>query len=69
MNELFDLVQKYGTDKTLSGYTYTYSDIFTPIKNKVKSILEIGLGTQLPEIPSSFVGNKNLFDHYNQEDL
>jgi hypothetical protein len=64
MNELFDLVQKYGTDKTLSGYTYTYSDIFTPIKNKVKSILEIGLGTQLPEIPSSFVGNKNLFDHY-----
>lgn len=61
---LFELVDKYGTDKTLSGYTYTYSELFTPIKDKVTSVLEIGLGTMLPEIPSTFAGNKRLFNHY-----
>ena len=61
---LFELVEKYGTDKTLSGYTNTYSDLFTPIKDKVTSVLEIGLGTMMPEIPSTFTGNKRLFEHY-----
>jgi len=32
MDSLFTLVKKYGTDKSLSGYTNTYSNIFTPIK-------------------------------------
>ena len=62
--DLFELVEKYGTDKTLSGYTYTYSDLFTPIKDQVTSVLEIGLGTLNPEIPSSFAGNVRHFDFY-----
>jgi hypothetical protein len=66
MNTLFELVKKYGTDKTLSGYTNTYQDLFEPIRDKVHSVLEIGLGTLDPSIPSSFVGNKRLFDFYKQ---
>jgi hypothetical protein len=64
MSELFSLVEKYGTDKTLSGYTYTYSDLFIPIKNDVKSVLEIGLGTLNPAIPSTFAGNTQHFSYY-----
>ena len=63
---LFELVEKYGTDKTLSGYTPTYNKLFTPIKDKVTSVLEIGLGTLNPSIPSSFAGNIGLFDYYKQ---
>ena len=61
---LFELVEKYGTDKTLSNYTPTYSKLFEPIQDKVTSILEIGLGTLNPEIPSSFAGNIQHFDFY-----
>ena len=64
MSDLFSLVEKYGTDKTLSGYTNTYSSLFEPIKNQVTSVLEIGLGTLNPEIPSSFSGNTQHFSHY-----
>jgi len=66
MNTLFELVQKYGTDKTLSGYTRTYQDLFEPIRDKARSVLEIGLGTLDPSMPSSFVGNRGLFDFYKQ---
>ena len=62
--DLFELVEKYGTDKTLSKYTYTYTDLFKPLKDQVTSILEIGLGTLNPEIPSSFAGNTQHFDFY-----
>jgi hypothetical protein len=61
---LFDLVEKYGTDKTLSKYTPTYSEMFEPIQDKVTSVLEIGLGTLNPAIPSSFSGNTQHFEHY-----
>lgn len=66
METLFDLVEKYGTDKSLSGYTRTYQEIFEPIRDKVTSVLEIGLGTLNPDIPSSFVGNVRLYEHYKQ---
>ena len=29
--DLFELVEKYGTDKTLSEYTYTYDVLFEKI--------------------------------------
>ena len=64
MDDLFALVEKYGTDKSLSEYTHTYSDLFTPIKDQITSILEIGIGTLNPEIPSSFCGNIHHFNHY-----
>ena len=66
MNTLFELVEKYGTDKTLSGYTPTYQNLFEPIRDKVRNILEIGLGTLDPAVPSSFAGNARLFDFYKQ---
>ena len=62
--DLFELVEKYGTDKTLSKYTYTYDELFNNIKYKTTSILEIGLGTLNPSIPSSFSGNTQHFSHY-----
>jgi hypothetical protein len=64
MGDLFTLVEKYGTDKSLSGYTFTYSDLFTPIKDQITSVLEIGIGTLNPKIPSSFFGNTQHFDYY-----
>lgn len=66
MNTIKELVKKYDTDKTLSGYTSTYESLFSPIKDKATCILEIGLGTLDPSIPSSFVGNGRLFEHYKQ---
>jgi hypothetical protein len=61
---LFELVEKHGTDKTLSGYTNTYSDLFEPIKDKITSVLEIGLGTLNPAIISSFSGITQHFEYY-----
>ena len=61
---LFELVEKYGTDKTLSKYTYTYDTLFEKIKDSTTSILEIGLGTLDPTMPSSFKGNTIHFEHY-----
>lgn len=61
---LYDLVEKYGTDKNKSGYTERYSKIFTPLKEKVKSVLEVGIGTLDPSIPSTFTGNINHYAHY-----
>ena len=58
------LVEKYGTDKNLSGYTPTYERLFTPVKDKVKNVLEIGLGTLDATIVSTFVGNTRLYPHY-----
>jgi len=50
---LVELIDKYGSDKNASGYTNTYSTDFEPIKSEVKSILEIGLGTIIPDAKSS----------------
>ena len=61
---LFELVEKYGTDKTLSKYTYTYDTLFNKIKDSTTSVLEIGLGTLDPTMPSSFKGNTQHFSYY-----
>jgi hypothetical protein len=64
MSDLFKLVETYGTDKTLSGYTYTYAELFEEIQETVTSVLEVGVGTQSQHIPSTFKGNKTHFEHY-----
>jgi hypothetical protein len=66
MSTLTELVEKYGTDKTLSGYTSTYEHFFTPIRDKVLSILEVGVGSLDPTVESSFAGNTRLYDYYKQ---
>lgn len=62
--ELSKLIEQWGSDKNLSGYTPTYSVIFEPLRNKVMNVLEIGIGTLLPDIPSTFIGNPRHYPHY-----
>ena len=64
VNELGDILNKYGSDKKISGYDKSYCLIFDKIKNEKINFLEIGLGTLQPEIESTFVGNKRLFPEY-----
>lgn len=67
MNSLHALVEKYGSDKNKSGYTdTTYFELFDKIKDNVTDVLEIGLGTLDPSIPSSFVGITSFNPHYKQ---
>ena len=64
MELLKHYVEKYGSDKVLSEYTLVYEPAFKNIRNQVKSFLEIGIGTQIPGIPSTFIGNPNHYPHY-----
>ena len=64
MNKLDFFIEKYGSDKKLSGYTEVYDLVFDCIRSKVKNLLEIGIGTLDPSCPSSFVGNPSLYPHY-----
>ena len=53
MDDLHKLIEKYGSDKNASNYTDSYSRFFEPLKDKKLNILEIGLGTIIPEAKSS----------------
>lgn len=66
---LHNLVEKYGTDKNASGYTIFYESLFKKYYDKFDNILEIGIGSIVPNIPSSF--HVNLFNrpHYTPGDL
>ena len=64
MNKLDVFIEKYGSDKKLSGYTQVYDLVFDSIRDRVKNLLEIGIGTLDPSCPSSFVGNPSLYPHY-----
>ncbi len=64
MKRISYFVRKYGSDKILSGYTQVYEPLFSKIKNDAKNVLEIGIGTLQPEIPSTFVGNPSHYPHY-----
>ena len=64
-SKLANLIEKYGSDKNISGYSDLYSYVFeTNGLNKFNSFLEIGIGTLQPEIESTFVGNARLFPDY-----
>jgi hypothetical protein len=41
ISSIYDLAIKYGCDKT--KYSKKYSEVFEPIRNKVKTVLEIGV--------------------------
>ncbi len=64
-SKLANLIEKYGSDKNISGYSDLYSYIFETngIEN-ISSFLEIGIGTLQPEIQSSFSGNLQHFPEY-----
>lgn len=51
MSELGELFAKHATDKGLNGYTEMYEAILDPIRRLPLNILEIGIGTVIPDAP------------------
>ena len=56
MKTLNEIIDWYGSDKNLSGYTPIYHSIFHHLRDNKLNLLEIGIGTMIPEVPSSMVG-------------
>jgi hypothetical protein len=56
MKTLRQLIDHYGSDKNLNEYTPIYHSIFNNIKDNNINLLEIGIGTMIPSVPSSMVG-------------
>lgn len=54
--DLADLFNKYGSDKDRNGYSHLYSILFDRIKNEKLNVLEIGIGTMIPNVSSSMKG-------------
>ena len=53
MKTLNEIIDWYGSDKNLSGYTPYYIEIFESIRQKNIDLLEIGIGTIIPSAQSS----------------
>ena len=53
MKTLQEIINKFGSDKNLSGYTPTYTELFESIWDKNLNLLEIGIGTVIPGAQSS----------------
>lgn len=56
--ELCVLMNKYGSDKGTQNkgrgnYTKLYNFLFSEIKDKIKNVFEVGLGTNYTDVPSS----------------
>lgn len=47
---------KYGSDKTVNGYIPMYHSLFKNIRTESVDLLEVGIGTMIPGVPSSMVG-------------
>lgn len=62
--DLHSIIEHYGSDKNLSSYTPIYEKIFANYRQEKMNVLEIGIGTLLPDIPSTFIGNPRLYPHY-----
>ena len=57
-------IEKYGSDKRASRYTLIYHPLLNHLRDTTNAVLEIGVGTLQPEIPSTFTGNIRLYPHY-----
>lgn len=57
---LTEIMNRYGSDKGNGHHNYTeyYNVLFAPYRNKPVSLLEIGIGTVNPNIPSSMIGER-----------
>jgi len=64
MKKLKPIIEKYGSDKSISGYDYYYDRLFSPFIGSGINYLEIGLGTLIPTLPSTFIGNIKYYSHY-----
>jgi hypothetical protein len=56
MCELGQLFARYGSDKDRNGYTPVYHSLLKHLRSRDIAILEIGIGTLIPGVPSSMVG-------------
>lgn len=54
--DLSTLFNKYGSDKDRNGYSPLYHTLFYRNKNDNMNVLEIGIGTMIPNVRSSMVG-------------
>lgn len=46
MESLKEIILRYGTDKTLNGYTDKYEEVFTPFRFDKMNILEVGIANE-----------------------
>jgi hypothetical protein len=58
MKTLNELIDEFGSDKNLSGYTPTYIELFESIRDKNLNLLEIGIGTIIHGAQSSMSNTK-----------
>lgn len=56
MCELGGLFNRYGSDKDRNGYTPIYHSLMKHLRTREVAVLEIGIGTMIPGVPSSMVG-------------
>jgi len=61
---LGDILKKYGSDKSINRYDKIYEQIFPPFIDKGIDYLEIGLGTLIPTIESTFIGITQYYPNY-----
>lgn len=61
---LEDIVDKYSTDKKSSFYTEIYGGLFNEFREKNFNLLEIGLGTAIPDVPSTFIGWASQYENF-----
>lgn len=52
---LHQLFEEYGTDKANHGYAKVYEPLLHDRRDTVLRVLEIGIGTMLPDVPFSMV--------------
>jgi hypothetical protein len=53
---LADLFAKYGTDKLQHGYADVYETLFAHCRFDITAVLEVGVGTLIPDAHSSMLG-------------
>jgi hypothetical protein len=58
MKTLQEIINKFGSDKNLSGYTPTYTELFEPIRDNQMNLLEIGIGTIIRGAQSSMANTQ-----------
>jgi hypothetical protein len=58
MKTLQEIINKFGSDKNLSGYTPTYTELFEPIRDNQMNLLEIGIGTIIRGAQSSMASTQ-----------
>lgn len=54
-------IDKYYTDKKISGYSQAYEYLFNEIRGDVSSVLEVGVGSLNPNVEGHFLQIQNLY--------